>query len=32
MPAIGPASDDFQREVEFCVCGDNPRGEARHSR
>ena len=32
MPAVGAARDDRQREIELCVCGDDPRGEARHSR
>ena len=32
MPAVGAAGNDRQGEVELCVCGDDPRGEARHSR
>ena len=32
VPPVGASGDDRQREVELCVCGDDPRGEARHSR
>ena len=32
VPAVSAAGDDLEREVELCVCGDDPRGKARHCR
>ena len=32
VPAVGTARDHRQREIDLCVCGDDPRGGARHSR
>jgi hypothetical protein len=32
VPAIRSPGDDLQGEIELCVCGNDPRGKARHSR
>ncbi len=32
VPPVRATGDDLEREIELCVCGDDPRGKSRHGR
>jgi hypothetical protein len=32
VPSVRATSDDLKREIQLCVCGDDPPGKSRHGR